>query len=337
MPQYNIDSVALNELETSQFFSTLSIAQYSRPNPFSQGEYVPENTIKLPLPGELRDDTAVGYDNTNLELVGDIINGNTIENIAGAELLRQGGDLASRLAGSAAGFFAGQTVGNAVSDAFDGQSVGSAIQQSIGAAPNPNPSVAFSGPILRDYTLTWSLMPNNDKEAKTIDKIIRRLKAAALPRNSFSKSAAVLSYPKICQINFFPWDNNGGGRYGWSQNSIIRAKPAFMASVNVDYTAGVAPAFFHNVEKSPVMMRLIINFKEIEYHLSHDWVGDGSELFPGDKGEDAIQATLGLFREGSEFRNAIDATFVEGREVVSGLFSSDTDQQAADVNEAADT
>ena len=272
-----VRETAYTELETSRFYCTLSLADYKRPNPFSAGQYVPTRVFKLPLPQELRDDTAVGYDNVNLQLIGDIINKNPVEGIA-SEVLRRSGNIGNALVGvlgNLGGRFT-QGVAGVVNDALPADQLTSALQQSIGTAPNPNPSVAFSGPILRDYTLTWTFMPNNDKEARAVRFIIQHLKMSSLPRNSITNAASLLSYPRTCQINFFPWDTGGGGKYGWSRRSIIRAKPAFMGSVNVNYTSGAAPAFFHNEQKTPVITQLTINFKEIEYHLRHDWADNGT-------------------------------------------------------------
>lgn len=297
-----VRKTAYTELETSRFYCTLSLADYKRPNPFSKGQYVPNRVFKLPLPQELRDDTTVGYDNVNLQLVGDIINGTVGAGLA-AEVMRQGGDIVSGLINSV------PVLGNVASTALPGDALGSALSQSIGAAPNPNPSVAFSGPVLRDYTLTWTFMPNNDQEARAVRFIIQHLKMSSLPKNSITASASILGYPRTCQLNFFPWDTGGGGKYGWSKYSIIRAKPAFMASVNVNYTSGAAPAFFHNEQKTPVITQLTINFKEIEYHLRHDWSGDGSKVFKGQLGDTVSGALNTILSRSKDDYNAdlIDA------------------------------
>jgi hypothetical protein len=206
-----------------------------------------------------------------------------------------------------------------VNDALPADQLTSALQQSIGTAPNPNPSVAFSGPILRDYTLTWTFMPNNDKEARAVRFIIQHLKMSSLPRNSISNAASLLSYPRTCQINFFPWDTGGGGKYGWSRRSIIRAKPAFMGSVNVNYTSGAAPAFFHNEQKTPVITQLTINFKEIEYHLRHDWSGDGSEVFQGQLGDGVLQAIGSVLDNVPGGRSAIESAAATAGQRIEGI------------------
>ena len=120
-------------------------------------------------------------------------------------------------------------------------------------------------------------MPTNARDSQRIRQIINYLKRSALPRaNASGQSAAILDYPNLCQMNFFPWDNNGGGPHGWSSRSIIKMKRCFMASVNVNYTAGAAPSFFAGFNNEPTIIQLTINFKEIEYFLSHDY-GDRAD------------------------------------------------------------
>jgi hypothetical protein len=155
------------------------------------------------------------------------------------------------------------------------EQISSAIQQKTGAAPNPNPSVQFQGPVLRDFTLTWAFYPKNPPESATIDKLIRQLKARALPSNNQGNGGAVLNYPHICQLNFYPWDGKGTtrGEHGHSTESIIKIKKCFMSGVNANYNAFGTPGFFEGTQL-PISYQLTINFKEIEYLLSGDWDPD---------------------------------------------------------------
>lgn len=280
---------AYNILETAKYYCTLSTLKYERPKPFDPSSYAVERIIRLPLPQELRDDTAVAYNNVDLKLVGDIANGSLGTGI-GAEILRQSGGAigaganavaaglvrAGAATGSATGGLLAGAVGKGIQNAVDPEAITSAIQQGAGVAPNPNPSVAFQGPSLREMSFTWTFMPTNAKDSQRIREIINYLKSAALPRaDKSADSAAILDYPMLCQMNFFPWDNGGGGAYGWSDNSIIKMKRCFMASVNVNYTAGAAPSFFAGFNNEPTIIQLSINMKEIEYFMAHDY-GDST-------------------------------------------------------------
>jgi hypothetical protein len=263
--------------------------EYNRPKPFDPGSYNIKKIIRLPLPQELRDDTAVAYNNVDLKLVGDIAN----KDVAGlgAEGLRQSGALVSGAIGAVAGglgalagstgnvggALAAKVTGEALNNAIDPEAVTSALQQGMGVAPNPNPSVAFQGPSLREMSYTWTFMPTNAEDSKRIRGIIAYLKGAALPRANVSgESASILEYPHLCQMNFFPWDNGGGGSHGWSGNSIIKMKRCFMSSVNVNYTSGAAPSFFTGWNNEPTIIQLSINMKEIEYFMAHDY-GDKAD------------------------------------------------------------
>ncbi|CAB4143192.1 hypothetical protein UFOVP447_93 [uncultured Caudovirales phage] len=277
MADGNLDTVY------GKYYTRIRIGPYQRPKPFNRPEFASNLTILLPLPNELRDDTTVSYTNINLETVGDLINGN-IGSGVGAALLRNSGNLIGgigSLVGDAAAAAAGAAFGNpgeaiaggvagAIGSLFPAEQITSAIQQATGKAPNPNPSVAFQGPVLRDFSYTWAFYPKSAEESARIDRMIKLLKSRALPKNWVNNSAAILEYPDMCQLNFFPWDTGGTGTWGWSGNSIIRYKKCVMAGVNVNYNPFGTPAFFEGTQL-PVTYQLTISFREIEYLLSEDW------------------------------------------------------------------
>lgn len=277
-----------------KYYTRLRIGKYQRPKPFGTPEFNPSIVVFLPIPNELRDDTSVGYTNVNLETVGDLIN-NGLTGAGGAAVLRfagQGIATAGGAAATALGAAAGAAMKNnavesmitgairgAGSTLFNAEQISSALQQQVGLAPNPNPSVQFQGPILRDFSYTWAFYPKTKEESQDIQKLIKILKRSALPRNSIQQSAAVLDYPDMCQINFYPWDSNGSGPWGWSDNSIIKYKKCVMQNVNVNYNPFGTPAFFEGTNL-PVSYQLTISFKEIEYMLSDDWGKDIADV-PG--------------------------------------------------------
>jgi hypothetical protein len=149
----------------------------------------------------------------------------------------------------------------------------SAIQQSAGMAPNPNPSVTFTGPNLSEFNLSWTIYPKSASESEGLLEVIKFLKKSALPENTIYGSSAILNYPRMVQINYFPWDSGGEGSWGWhTKNSIIKHKKCVMTRVDVSYTPGGAPGFFHETN-GPVAATILISFQEIEYMLSQDWGG----------------------------------------------------------------
>lgn len=247
------------------YYIRLSIGKYDRPTPFKESKWTPEKAIILPLPTELHDDTSVDYQNQNMEVVGDVINQN-FQGLAGRAALGIG----AKLPGAIAGIIS-QTLMDKTDDIMPIETIGTAIQQSFGVAPNPNPTVAFKGPELRTFSYSWLLQPRNEAESDKIQKIIKILKSRSLPANSIKDQVSILDYPSLCQVNFYPWDKGGGdNNWGWSDNSIIKYKKCFISNVNVNYTPSNIPAFFRG-KNMPVAVQLTLTFREIEFMLANDW------------------------------------------------------------------
>ena len=265
-----------------KYYCRIMVGKYQRPNPFVNSIWTPHTAFHLPLPDGLNDETSVKYSGTDLETVGDFINGDILTGILGLGMRNVGTGLSKLIssgAGAAAGALSGSlgdVVGAAVAEgaanAFPANQIQSAFEQTIGMAPNPNPSVAFQGPNLREFQLSWTFFPTNKTESENVFNIIKTLKRSSLPNNTIDNSAAILSYPDMVQLNFFPWDTNGSGNpWGWNtENSIIRIKKCVMGSVNVDYNPSNVPGFFADTN-APVAIKLSIGFSEIEYLLSDDW------------------------------------------------------------------
>lgn len=290
--------VGVTNRTLGKYFSRILIGKYSRPTPFDSGSWTISKRIDLPLPDILQDNTSVKYNGVELESVADFINGGLFGGAAGLvarNVGTAGNSILSNGAGSLAGAVSerfgasgelsnviGGAVTQGVSNAFPADKLQSAFEQIAGAAPNPNPSVAFQGPNLREFQLTWTFFPTSKEQSDNIHNIIKILKIASLPRNTVRNSGSILDYPDMCQLNFFPWDNRSVGsespasEWFWSDDSIIKIKRCVMNNVSVDYNASNIPGFFAE-NKKPVAVRLSIGFSEIEYMLSNDWGGPQSE------------------------------------------------------------
>lgn len=264
-----------------KYYTRLRIGPYKRPDPFNNAEeFNSTMVVFLPLPTALQDNTTVSYSPVTLETVGDFLGyqggGLGGAEVAGAAALRYSGGLASKGFNTLKEIDSGvvSAIGGGLQTLFPAEKLSSALQQKYGVAPNPNPSVAFQGPVLRDFGYRWAFYPKNKEESQKIDQMIKSLKMRALPTYNQAKSS-ILNYPYLCQINFFPWDKDGSGKHGWSSKSILRYKRCFMTSVNVNYNAFGAPAFFEDSEL-PTTYALDIQFKEVEYLTGEDWdVGAG--------------------------------------------------------------
>lgn len=277
-----------------KYYVTLSIGKYVRPNPTEKTNWSPKTFIYLPLPTELRDNSPVGYSNVNLETVGDLING--ASGTGGAAGLRASGSLIMRgaetgmdgvtkglsslpgIAGKIAGG-ASQALSDEALNLINAEQITSAVQQSQGLAPNPNPSVVFQGPQLRDFSFSWAFYPRNKEASLNIQAMIRKLKQVSQPTVDVSRDSALLGYPQMCQLNFYPWDGMDKSRslWGWGKSSIIRYKKCMIQDVFVSYNAFGTPSFFEGTNL-PTSYQITISFKEIEYMLSENWGGANESL-----------------------------------------------------------
>ena len=264
-----------------KYYTRLRIGKYERPHPFTPSE-IKEGllTVFLPLPDQLSDSTTVKYTETPLESVGDFINnpGEMIPTLAFRKIGAAIEAGASGFSGAATtaktgSSSAGDFMQKQLSSIIPAEKINSAIQQDMGMAPNPNPSVMFQGPTLRTFAFSWSFYPKNAQESESISDLIKKLKARALPTFNKGKNFSVLNYPYMCQLNFYPWDKGGTGAFHWSKNSIIKIKKCFMDSVSVKYNPFGTPAFFEGTNL-PISYQLTISFKEIEYMTGRDWDED---------------------------------------------------------------
>lgn len=288
------------------YYCRLMLGKYQRTRPFEPQNWSPEKTLLLPLPQELFDETRAEFSDMGLEAVGNIMNLDVATGL-GAAALKSVGDVTAGLA-SATLAGVGGNVGSKIGEKLAGaagitpERITSAVQQQIGMAPNPNPSVQFTGPSLRDFSFSWVFYPKSARESENIDYMIRVLKAAALPSHTFTNSTAILNYPDLCQINFFPWDSGGNNNgWGWSDKSIIRIKKCFIKSVRVSYSDQGTPAFFEGTQL-PIMYRLSISLQETEYMLANDWGSDKTPISDSDVANfviDKLQTATDVIAPGS--------------------------------------
>jgi hypothetical protein len=265
----------------------------------------------------MTDNTVSDWDGKALDTVGNILNADVSGTLlAGAyrnigSITNAAGKYAGMASGDAlTGMKGGTTLGSIFQGAMDkllpADQIQNAVEASFGIAANPNPTLLFKGPALRQFNFRWIFYPKNITEATNIDTMIRKIKGYMLPATELSRSAALLKYPKMCLLNFYPWDNGGGGEYGWSDNSIIKIKRCAVTACNVTYSPGTTPSFFANDETAgkqnlPSTIEINMTFHELEYMLADDWDSSlASNVTDAGKYADALYAsTTSILGEGN--------------------------------------
>jgi hypothetical protein len=288
-----------------QYYCSLRFFEYVRPTPFDNSQETPVSTIILPLPIQLIDSTSAAFAQQDLGAVADILNEGVTPGAAAASLLRGGiagvSDIIKILpqfqAVSKGPLKDALNIGEnfAKRNLVNADTITTAVEQTLGRAPNPNPTVKFTGPVLRDVNYTWYFNPKNEAESNSIRTIIQRIKNFSLPSFGLG-SSAILNYPHLAQVNFYPWDqpltektNTTPNRWGWTTNSIIRLKRCFVTSVSVNYNPANVPAFYNDRSSNPVIYELSIQLKEVEYMTAQAW---------GDEDEELKDSRVGTFETG---------------------------------------
>ena len=166
-----------------------------------------------------------------------------------------------------------------------------AVTQNInGKIANPYTEQVFGGVGLRDFAFRWKLVPRNKGEQRSIERIIKYLRRAALPDtsdtfgegdNSFISTLGGegfgagatdrwLTVPKLFNLRFKQAGTGG------EITSIPKIKKCVCNSVEVNYTPDNvwATHLDDNNQPAPVAIELRIGFGETEIIKSSD-VGAG--------------------------------------------------------------
>jgi len=218
-------------------------------------------TIRLPLPGNLKDNMSINYANESLTpAVGAALEGAVNSgNIVGSNI----GQTVSTFADAARNTIAGYGQGAAAefAQSYGGQGYNAASAY-FGVAVNPYQTVLFKNPEFKTHSFTWKLMPKNEAETVEVRNIIRTFQYHMSPGVS-ERIGLFFSYPSMVIVSLFP-----------SSDFLYRFKPCVVKSVTVDYASGSAPSFFKRTKAAPTVITLGIQLQEIEYWTNKDFTTD---------------------------------------------------------------
>lgn len=255
---------------SDKFYMKLRFFDYDRTDLFRAAKNKEKFTVVLPLPVELTDSQRSEYATADMKTVGTILT----EGGSGGAVKQAAMFGLNTVADKALGLLPDTARSLAGDAGFNSETLVNAVEQSMGQAPNPQPSVLFKGPSLREFNFTWTFNPRDVNESVRIRETVERLKASALARKAYNNSTGVLRYPEICMLNFYPWDasRNKNSIYGWGEKSIIRIKRCFISNITTNYAPSGVPSFFAGTVGAPVFIQLSMTFKEIEFFTSEDWL-----------------------------------------------------------------
>jgi len=228
----------------------------------------------LPLPRNISDELGLNYNVTELGAVGGEIAGLVGEVASAAQNSGNNADMTKNVAEAVKGIVNNtvQTAKNASStDALAGLNAAAASLSSkkgvtnatgvvgsiLGQVPNPHAITLFKGVTLKKYSFSWTLMPRMKVESQIIARMINNIRRDALPERKLG--GLTLSYPYEAQVIMM---SNG-------TESLMRFKPSFITSMNVNFTAGGSLALLE--DGYPASVQIAISFQENDIWSREDY------------------------------------------------------------------
>lgn len=246
--------------QSMAYYTKIQFSRYERPAPQMKPDFVPEHTIILPLPKDLEESLAVKLNEQDAGIAG------AISNVLQAGVKNTEG--ATKDVKDAIMQYAVGKVNESVSGQFG---------QFLGAIPNPYVTLMFQGVGLRKFSFEWTFSPRNIEESLQIQKIVKILKASALPAYSPQGGAGFLQYPLMCKMTLCDSEGNwNAGNGGPGSHPIIGFKNALIENVTVNYAPNGIPSFFAGT-KLPTFYKISISMTEMEYFTADDYGRAGGE------------------------------------------------------------
>ena len=134
------------------------------------------------------------------------------------------------------------------------------ISRASGQVLQSNLELLFSGMALRTFPFIFDFAPRDEKEAEEVMLIIRTIKMAMTPSG---RDSVMMTAPDLFQFTYI----SGKERHPFL-NSF---KVGVLTNMTVDYTAGGNYATYGGKFKSPVHMKMQLDFKEINPVFREDY------------------------------------------------------------------
>ena len=243
---------------TTEFYMSFLFQTYDKRSIKNSPFLRSRGTIRLPIPDNLKDNTAVTYSSKSLNLAA----GAALEAVTGR-------DPQATIAGS--------TELNAIGAAITGAAQGLGTQATVnianvlgvddmakaytGITINPYQTILFERPEFKTHSFTWKFIPRNEVESDKIKQIVRTFQYHMLPGVS-DGVGLFFSFPSMVTVSLFP-----------SSEFLYRFKPCVVENISVNYSPGNTPSFYR-FTNAPTAVSITVNLKEIEYWTNKDYTGN---------------------------------------------------------------
>lgn len=206
---------------------------------------VPDSTINLYMPEQLRNPNVVSWGNDSLGTLGNMAVGQSYDDASNGAISRA----FHQVAASAGSYMLKAGGGNVSADTLLGAS---------GKVKNPFLIALFKGVDFRTFEMEFKFVPFSESDCNSIQNIIKTLRASSLPDNS--QGDTILGYPKEFEIRYI-WK-------GQENRYLNKFKRCVLTGIDVNYTGMGQWAVMRN--GFPAEIFLTLRFSEIEILLRKD-------------------------------------------------------------------
>jgi len=218
------------------------------------------DSIAIYLPPNVQDATSVGYNNTEMGVIGAAAAGGA----EAIDALRRGdmSKLASTLGGAAKDLLG--EVGLNLTAGFigtisgvDQEGLKGFAKKAFGQASNPYMEVLFEGVEMRTFTYNFTFSPRNERETEDVQKIIKMFRFHMLPEIKGS-SERFMTLPSTFDIHYMYQVDKDQAE---ENNFYHKIATCVLKACNVDYTPGAVKSF---ASGAPTQITMSLTFQETE-------------------------------------------------------------------------
>jgi len=218
------------------------------------------DSIAIYLPPNVQDATSVGYNNTEMGVIGAAAAGGA----EAIDALRRGdmSKLASTLGGAAKDLLG--EVGLNLTAGFigtisgvDQEGLKGFAKKAFGQASNPYMEVLFEGVEMRTFTYNFTFSPRNERETEDVQKIIKMFRFHMLPEIKGS-SERFMTLPSTFDIHYMYQVDKDQAE---ENNFYHKIATCVLKGCNVDYTPGAVKSF---ASGAPTQITMSLTFQETE-------------------------------------------------------------------------
>ena len=226
-------------------------------------------SIYLNMPSSVVFNEAVGWQGSDMGVIGALKSGNNMGALEGGLLSMAGAGIGG-VAGSAIGKMlgGGGMAAGVIGTVLGSDTLQSGIENSFNVKANPYKEQTFQGVDFRSFDFTFTLRARSESDVFMIQSIIRSFRTHTKPTFEKGTGGAVFAYPKEFRIEFLTIDEDNA----YETNEYLpEIKYCVCTGVNTNFAGSGWKSFEGG---APVDVSLQLTFQETEIITGEDVMGN---------------------------------------------------------------